>query len=256
MARRLLITACFALLPLGALAGALRVGPTWLDLSARHPVAVLEVQNTGSEATLAQLDAFAWTQAGIGDLLDSTSDLITTPLVIDLAAGETRLVRIGLREPGGPMAQPNRASVERSYRVFVREVPPAVIPEGGLRFAVRIGVPVFAVPADARAAYSSASDELTWRWLPDLHGCASVQVSNPSARHDRVLSAEMLSSSGEVLWRSSEPVYVLAGSKRVVPPALCAPSVKEAATLRLVTESHTLTLHVEAPSLIVDANPP
>jgi hypothetical protein len=83
-----------------------------------------------------------------------------------------------------------------------------------------------------------------------------VQVSNPSARHERVLSAEMLSSSGEVLWRSSEPVYVLAGSKRTMPPVLCAPSLKEVATLRLFTERHTLTLPVEAPSLIVDANPP
>jgi fimbrial chaperone protein len=249
MARRLLIAACCVLAPLAAMAGALRVGPTRLDLSVRHPVAVLEVQNTGSESTLAQLDAFAWTQAGIGDLLDATSDLITTPLVINLAAGETRLVRIGLREP-------NRAATERSYRVFVREVPPAVIPEGGLRFAVRIGVPVFAAPADAHTGNGGASDELTWRWLPDLHGCASVQVSNPSARHGRVLSAEMLGSSGEVLWRADEPVYVLAGSKRAVPPALCAPSLKEAATLRLVTESHTLNLPVEAPSLIVDANPP
>jgi len=256
MARRLLIATCLVLLPLAGMAGALRVGPTRLDLSARHPVAVLEVQNTGSETTLAQLDAFAWTQAGIGDLLEATSDLITTPLVINLAAGETRLVRVGLG-PGALAGQPNPASMERSYRVFVREVPPAVVPEGGLHFAVRIGVPVFAAPAESRAADGRASsDDLTWRWLADLHGCASVQFSNTSARHERVLSAEMLSSSGEILWRSSEPVYVLAGSKRAVPPALCAPSLKEAATLRLVTESHTLTLPAEAPSLIVDANPP
>jgi fimbrial chaperone protein len=240
-----------ALLPLCALGGSLRVGPTQVDLSVRHPVAVLEVQNTGEEATLAQLDAFAWTQAGTGDLLESTGDLIATPLVINLTPGETRLVRVGLREPVGPMSQPNRAMVERSFRLFVREVPILSVPESGLRFAVRIGVPVFALPAEARPV---ASTGLTWRWLPDLQGCASVQVFNPSARHERVLAAQMLSSSGEVLWRASEPVYVLAGSKRALPPALCAPSLKEVTTLRLVTGTHTFDLPVEAPSLIIDAN--
>jgi len=242
--------ACLLLLPLCAVAGSLRVGPTRLELSARHPVAVLEVQNTGDQATLAQLDAFLWTQAGTVDLLESTAELIATPLVINLAPGETRLVRVGLRSAGGPMGQPARATLERSYRVFVREVPPAALAESGLRFAVRIGVPVFALPAGE----SRAPDELSWRWLPDLHGCASVQVSNPSARHDRVLAAQILNDTGEVLWRASEPVYVLAGSKRSLQPALCAPSLQEAKTLRLATESHTFDLPVEAPALLVDAN--
>jgi fimbrial chaperone protein len=239
--------ACCVLLPSCAVAGSLRVGPTRIELSVRHPVAVLEVQNTGDEATLAQLDSFVWTQSGTGDLLESTADVITTPLVVNLAPGETRLVRVGLREP-------NRAAVERSYRVFVREVPPAAVLESGLRFAVRIGVPVFAVPVDMRPGGSEAAD-LTWRWLPDLHGCASVQLANSAAHYERVLVAEMLSSSGEVLWRTSEPAYVLAGSRRALPPAVCAPSLKEVATLRLATESHTFDLPVEPPSLIVDANP-
>jgi P pilus assembly chaperone PapD len=245
---------CLLLPPLYAVAGSLRVGPTRLELSVRHPVAVLEVQNTGDQATLAQLDAFLWTQAGTVDLLESTAELITTPLVINLAPGETRLVRVGLREP-------NRATVEHSYRVFVREVPPAALVESGLRFAVRIGVPVFALPDELHRAAAGTTgnegrtpDELTSRWLPDLHGCASVQVFNPSRRHDRVLAAEILNGSGEVLWRASEPVYVLAGSKRSLQPALCAQSLQEATTLRLATESHTFDLPVEAPALLVDAN--
>jgi P pilus assembly chaperone PapD len=252
------------LLPLCAVAGSLRVGPTRLELSARHPVAVLEVQNTGDQPSFVQLDAFLWTQAGTVDLLESTTQLITTPLVVNLAPGATRLVRVGLREPAGPTGQPNRTTLERSYRVFVREVPPAARAESGLRFAVRIGVPVFALPGESHRTAAGGGrtlDELTWRWLPggpmgqpDLHGCASVQLFNPSARHDRVLAAEIRNASGEVLWRASEPVYVLAESKRSLQPALCAPSLKEATTLRLTTESHTFDLPVEASALLVDAN--
>jgi len=236
-----------ALLPLAAFAGSLRVGPTRIELAAQRPVAVLEVQNTGDSATLAQLDTFIWTQDGAEDLLEPTADLIATPLVINLAPGETRVVRVGLREP-------NRAPIERSYRLFVREVAPSFVVQGGLQFALRIGVPVFVLAGATRPGAVSAPAELSWRWVPDIHGCDAVQLVNRSRHYDRVIRAEMLASDGEVLWRSSEPAYVLAGSKRFLSPAVCAPSVKESATLRLTTDSRVVNLPVEAPSLVVDAN--
>jgi fimbrial chaperone protein len=244
---RALLAACLAFLPLAALGGSLRVGPTRIDLAARRPVVALEVQNAADAPTLAQIDVFTWMQEGAGDVLVPTTEVIATPLVINLAPGETRVVRVGLREL-------NRTAIERSYRLFVREVAPTFVPGTGLQFALRIGVPVFALPAETRSGAVSVAAELGWRWIPDINGCDTVQLSNPAAHHDRVLAAEMLSSGGEVLWRSAEPAYVLAGSKRSLAPPLCPPSIKEAATLRLQMESGTLNLPVEAPSLVVDAN--
>jgi len=244
---RAALGACLMFLPLTVLAGSLRVGPTRIDLSTRHPVVALEVQNAADVPTLAQIDVFTWTQEGGGDVLVPTTDVIATPLVLNLAAGETRVVRVGLREP-------NHTAIERSYRLFVREVAPTFVPGTGLQFALRIGVPVFALPADARPGAVSTAPELGWRWLPDINGCATVQLSNPSARHDLVLAAQMMNRGGEVLWRTAEPASVLAGSKRSLAPALCPPSIKEVVSLRLEMESGTLTLPVEAPSLVVDAN--
>lgn len=241
------LAACLMLVPLATLGGSLYVGPTRVDLSARRPVVALEVQNSADTPTLAQIDVFTWTQEGAGDVLVATTDVIATPLVINLAGGETRVVRVGLREP-------NRTAIERSYRLFVREVAPTFVPSTGLQFALRIGVPVFALPADTKSGAVSAPAELSWRWLPDIHGCNTVQLSNPAARHSRVLAAQMLSRGGEVLWRSAEPVYILAGSKRSLSPALCPPSLGEAVTLRLEMESGTLEVPVEAPSLIVGTN--
>ena len=124
-------------LPLAAAAGSLRVGPTRLDLSAQHPVAVLEVENTGDSPTLAQVDALTWTQNAGEEVLEPAPDLIATPLVMNLAPGETQKVRVGLRELGSDRT-------ERSYRVIVGEVTPTFVASAGLRFAVRISVPVFA----------------------------------------------------------------------------------------------------------------
>lgn len=249
-ASRACLLASLLCLPLVAAAGSLRVGPTRLDLSAARPVAVLEVQNTGDVSTLAQLDTFAWTQAGGDDLLEPTTDLVTTPLVVSLAPGETRYVRVGLRERG-------RSSVERSYRLFVREVVPTFLADSGLRFALRVGVPVFALPssAEARPVAMVGPQELSWRWVTDIGGCANVQLNNPWPRHERVLDAQILSASGEVLWRASEPAYLLAESRRMLRPALCAPSLKEAVTLRLATDNGTVNLPVEVQSLVVDASP-
>ena len=239
-----------ALWALGALAGTLRVGPTRIELSAKRPVVVLEVQNGSDTATLAQIDTFDWTQVGAGDVLTPATDLIVTPLVLSLAAGETRFVRVGLR-------QANQTDVERSYRLFVREIPPAFAAGTGLQFALRIGVPVFALPADGarRAMAAARASELSWRWVPDIQRCVTVQVFNPAPRHERVLAAEMLSRSGEVLWRAADPAYVLAGSGRTLPPVLCPPSIAEAASLRLEMESGTVNLPVEAQSMVVDAKP-
>lgn len=245
---RVIVAIVWALWSLGVFAGTLRVGPTRIDLSVKHPVVLLEVQNVSDTVTLAQLDAFTWTQAGDGDVLTPTTDLITTPLVLNLAAGETRFVRVGLR-------QPNQTDSEHSYRLFVREVPPAFVAGTGLQFAVRIGVPVFVLPvAGGHLVPAGAAKEVSWRWLPDIQRCMTVQIFNPAPRRERVLAAEMLSRSGEVLWRASDPTYILAGSRRALPPALCPPSIAAAATLRLQLESGALNLPVEAQSLVVDSN--
>ncbi len=247
MRLRAILAAGCVLLPPAVFGGSLRVGPTRIELSTRRPVVAVEVQNTADAPTLAQLDVFTWTQEGAGDLLAPTTDLIATPLVLNLAPGETRVVRVGLREQ-------NHTTVERSYRLFIREVAPPFVPGTDLRFALRVGVPVFAVPVDTRQGSVSAPGEMSWRWIPDINGCATIQLINPSARHDRVLAASMSSRGGEPLWRATEPAYVLAGSRRALPPALCTPSLTEVVTLRLELESGTVTLPVEAPSLVVDAN--
>ena len=130
-------------LPVLAGAGSLRVGPTRLDLSAQRPVAVLEVQNSGPAPTLVQVDLLDWSQDGRGDVLTPTRDLVATPLVLNLASGESRVIRVGLRTA-------NRSDAERSYRLFVREVPAAFSDGANLKFAVRIGVPIFAAPSEAQ----------------------------------------------------------------------------------------------------------
>jgi fimbrial chaperone protein len=233
-------------LPFAAGAGSLRVGPTRIDLSPRHPVVTLEVQNTGDAPTLVQADALSWIQDAGEEALDATSELVATPLVVSLAPGETQKIRVGLREP-------NRAPAERAYRVLVSEVNPTFLTSAGLRFAVRISVPVFAASDDSPVRVPSEPSTLSWRVRQGNPGCERVQVENSSTRHDRILRATLLGQNGEVLWQSDTPEYLLAGAQRSMHPQLCSQVVPPAAQLLLVTESRTFTLPPSVAGVLVDA---
>ena len=234
------------LMPLTVNAGSLRVGPTRIDLSPRHPVATLEVENTGDTATLVQADALSWAQSADGESLDPTTELIATPLVLTLAPGETQRVRVGLREP-------NRTVAEHTYRVLVSEITPTFVASAGLRFAVRISVPLFATADETPAARAIDPSTLSWRVLSGNPGCDRVMVQNTSARHDHVLRATLLSAKGDVLWESDSPAYVLAGAQHAMHPQLCSQDVLSGAQLRLVTESRTLTLPPSVAGVLADA---
>ena len=235
-----------AVLPFAAMAGSLRVGPTRIDLSPRHPVAVLEVQNTGDSATLVQIDTLTWTQSAGDESLEPTTDLLATPLILTLDPGETQSVRVGLREP-------IVASVEHSYRMVVGEVAPTWVASTGLRFAVRVSVPVFARVAEPARSGGKLPEALSWALRPGNEGCERILVDNNSSRHEHILHAELLTANGDLLWQSAAPDYILAESRRSLSPQVCAPSSAPAATLRLTTESRAITLPPAAAGMLVDA---
>ncbi|HWM67399.1 MAG TPA: fimbria/pilus periplasmic chaperone [Steroidobacteraceae bacterium] len=247
-ARALQLGIALAVLPLASIAGSLRVGPTRIDLSPRHPVAVLEVQNTGDTATLTQVDTLVWKQDAGDESLEPTPELIATPLIMTLAPGETQKVRVGLREP-------NSVDAEQSYRVIVGEVVPTFVASTGLRFAVRVSVPVFAAPNEPAATGIIAQTALSWSARPGTEGCERVLITNTSQHHDHVIHAELLAANGEVLWESAAPDYVLAGAWRTLRPEVCAPVSSRATELRLTTENRTITLPPVAAGMLVDAHP-
>jgi fimbrial chaperone protein len=226
-------------------AGSLRVGPVRLDLSPKHPVAILEVQNTGDAATLAQVEPLDWTQSLDGESLEPSSDLVATPLVLNLAPGETQKVRVGLRAPNG-------SQIERSYRVLVEEVSPTFVASAGLRFAVRISVPAFAVSAEEKLAAYPDADALSWTTRQAGPGCQRLLVSNNSSTHMHLLRTQLLDTRGEVLWEAGAPEYVLAGSRNRLREEVCAPISIRGSQLRLTTESRTIILPMSGAGMFVD----
>lgn len=133
----LLALAGLALPIAGAFAGSLSVGPQRLQLSAKAPVAVVMVRNTGSSPTLVQVEALDWARDGDGgDHFAPTSAVVASPAVVELQPGQQREIRVGLRNP-------RAVDADQSFRLYVREVNPVAVTPNSLQFALRIGIPVY-----------------------------------------------------------------------------------------------------------------
>jgi fimbrial chaperone protein len=193
----------FAAWACGAHAGSLWVGPTRIELTREHPVAVLQVRNDNPGPAIVQIERMSWSQAGGTDGYATTSLLITTPPVFELAAGATQTLRVALRDW-------RQLTAEEAFRIYVREVPrvPSA-PSSGLQFALRVGVPVF-------ANLPGASQNLQWVLKSVAGGQLALSVRNTGGRWAHIVRLEVRATGdGQILWRSNEAGYVIAGGEKL-----------------------------------------
>jgi fimbrial chaperone protein len=123
-----------------------QVSPVRLPLTAAASSGLLTVRNKSSEPLRFQVTGFAWSQGSDGEMrLSPTKDIVFFPTMISLKPGDSRNLRVGAQVPFG--------STEKTYRIFVEELPPidgAGVPNG-VKVLMRMGIPVFLEPANAVA---------------------------------------------------------------------------------------------------------
>jgi fimbrial chaperone protein len=205
-----------------AFAGAISVSPTRIELSARHPIATLDVRNEGADTVTVQLERMAWSQSDGKDSYSSSAGLIATPSVFELAPHGSQTLRIALRDGVSK-------TIEQAFRLYVREIPSAQPQAGtGLQMALRIGVPVFAETADSS---SRLGGEILVR-----PGKAEVRLRNAGGHFARALGVSIRDSAGTVLWQTRQPAYLLAGGEHLWPIDSALPA-NQALRLSIVTET-------------------
>ncbi|HEX4523397.1 MAG TPA: fimbria/pilus periplasmic chaperone [Casimicrobiaceae bacterium] len=211
-----------------ALAGKFSVAPIRVDFAAGLRIGAVTVTSEDDHPLVFKNSPSLWTQdADGGDVYTPTSDLVVTPPLLRVEAGEPRIVRIGtLRDPG---------EVERSYRVFLEEQAPAN-PEGtGATIAVviKFGVPVFVAPRSERVA---GTTEIVER----KPGRVTLQIKNTGNVHFNV---EAITANG-VAVKDVSSWYLLPGTTRrydlAIPPDACtgaAVDIRVQATRAVLTAS-------------------
>lgn len=190
-----------------ARAGNFQVSPVIVSLDEKKTSGLIEISNHGDEPIRLHVKAHAWDQSATGDMvLGATDDIIVFPTLLTLKAGETRNVRVGTR------LRANGA--ERSFRVFVEELPP--LPGArrapGIQVRMRMGIPIFVggggeEPSVHVEEASSSKD-----------GRFSFRVRNNGGAHTvtRAVDVTLLDARGHALDRRKFPGwYLLAGGERV-----------------------------------------
>lgn len=131
----------------GVMAGSFEIAPTTITLSAETGAGLFHVTNHGKEPIAIQVEALDWRQtANDGDQYETSSQLIVSPPILQLAAGQRQAVRL--------LANPSKgATEERAYRLLVSELPDAVRPPSlGVQMLLRFNVPVFYAGLDDKPA--------------------------------------------------------------------------------------------------------
>ncbi|HZH04353.1 MAG TPA: fimbria/pilus periplasmic chaperone, partial [Myxococcaceae bacterium] len=129
-----------------AQAAGLNVSPIQIYLTPNSRNTLLTIRNDGAEEGRYQLDVFDWGENERGEMqLRPTREVVFFPRLLVLKPGEQRNVRVGAT------AEP--VNEEKTYRIFIEELPPPKRPGSGVGVKVltKIGLPIFLTPNGAAA---------------------------------------------------------------------------------------------------------
>jgi len=195
------------LFPIQSIAGSFKVVPVRLSFDAKSSSAVLRLINEGQEKVTVQLSAMIWSQDEKGeDRYEPTKDIIFFPKIADIEKGGERIVRVGYQ---GPKA----GTREKTYRLFLEELPVSKPGETALKLVLKLAVPIFIAPAKEVKERGIEKAEL-------LMGRVLVKVKNSGNAHfvvGKIKAVGLDPSGAEVFSKEVSGWYVLAGAFRIFP---------------------------------------
>jgi fimbrial chaperone protein len=180
----------------------------------------ITITNTSPQTLRIQASGMAWQQGADGsEHLLPTDELVVFPTLLDVAPNATRAIRVGI-------ANPRPAATERTFRLFVLELPSLasqLAPQtAAVSMRMQMGIPVFLDPA-----HPAAKPELAV--TAKQHGTLEVHVQNSGNAHfqARTIEVDGRDARGARLFdQRIDGWYVLANRERLydvaVDASLCA----------------------------------
>jgi fimbrial chaperone protein len=146
----------------------------------------------------------------------------------------------------GGLGAPGAA--EKTYRIFVEELPPvgATVPGAAVRVITKMGVPIFVRPTAARMSATLGDVSMA-------AGTVRFAITNDGSVHvvpARILVRGTDASGAQVFERDVPGWYILAGGRREfdvsIPPAACGRVASVAVEMQAGAEPVTRTVPVPA----------
>jgi fimbrial chaperone protein len=196
------------------------ITPIGISLNPGQATTSVQVTNRGTEIAAVQARPFAWSQVGGEEQLSPTPNLVVSPPLVRIAPGQTQIVRLLLKAPA--------SAGEASYRILFDQLPTQPS-GGGIRVALRISIPVFALPP------APVRSRLVWRAVAGSAGEAKIIVVNQGQRHVRLNDLKLSGGVGPLSLRGPGTFYLLPGSQREL--IASGPGLKAGTELRVSASS-------------------
>lgn len=223
----LLLAALLVPRPVAA-AGAWRVIPILLEFDQKTRSGVITLYNEGENKVTLQIKSSAWSQDGAGkDQYQDDAELIFFPRLLTIEPGKSQVLRVGMQIPA--------ISVEKTYRLFIEEIPePRKADQGAtIAIALRFGVPIYAAPLKSEPGGEFVTAVLE-------KGKVSTVIKNTGNVHFRIQTVQLVgkdATGGEVLRQKIDGWYLLSGVSRpyvfTLPPEEC----RKVTTLELMADT-------------------
>ena len=209
------------------------VTPIRIELSSQSRTETIIIGNDGNASVQFDIEPRLWLQDDSGqDFYETTDDLVVFPRVLSIPSKESRIIRVGLKVPAGP--------IEKTYRVFIREKQKEQPSDTGkVSILVNFGVPIFSLPAKPLPSGQIAS-------LGMGDGVLKATVQNTGNVHLQFRSITLRGvddAGGELFTQTLGAGYLLSGSRRDFPlpfPAEACPQLR-----RVTATFHSDTLDLE-----------
>lgn len=160
------------------------------------PQTVMTVGNGGDTEVFIQTELVAWSQQAEQDVYTTSREILVSPPMFKIPAGGEQTVRI--RYLQAPVTK------ERTYRLFLQEVPQSNPDQTQLTTTLKMGVPIFIQPGKIDPA------QYGWRVQRSAEG-VTVQVNNTTNMHIQFTGLKLTTMEGKALSDEKVFVYVLPG---------------------------------------------
>ncbi len=199
------------LLPGTSRAAAVIIWPVDPKIAATERATALWIENKGNEPITMQIRTLRWSQGPQGDLYDDQDEVVASPPIAVIPAGERQMIRVLRRERPAVAANDQAGPGERSYRLLIDEIPTANAPNASrlpaaeLAVQMRYSVPLFTYAGSVNAA----KPELT-ATVERSGGGRTLAIRNTGMLHARLVDIRTADDKKTSL-ASGLAGYVLAG---------------------------------------------
>ncbi len=238
------MTVVFQVTPLVHAASSVMIWPVDPVIEDDQQASALWLENRASDSVSLQIRVFGWSQSGTEENFENQDQLIASPPLAVIPAGQRQLIRL---MNTGPVP----AGKELAYRVLVDELPETDAANGaisnggpggsamGVKLQIRYSIPLFVngkgvwtkPRADKpRDPATAAKPALSWRAVREGNAQYLV-VRNSGPAHARLTAAQWVGSGQPVVINPGLLGYVLADSEMrwlltAPPPAGYAPEAR------------------------------